>query len=237
MPVILSPPLAVVPVPVRGWSRLHQAVDWPARVGTPVLAPADGLVTRREYQLAGGLMLHIDHGEGVETNYAHLSVRFVSKGERVRAGQQIALTGASGVTTGPHLHFGVRVNGTWVDPEHYLGRGGASNVQPAPSDRPAGYPLDAGKVCDAGYSAGTVNPQAWGWFPGSPWFGRPTNSDGTVNACIRAGVEPGANLAAIGAGDAVTSVLAGSVPLVLNIGIVLAAVAIGWAGVKRILEA
>ncbi len=231
MTVVLSPPLAPpIPAPSRGWSILHKAVDWPVRTGTPVLAPASGKVTATEFQLAGGLMVHIDHGEGVETNYAHLLSRSVSKGEMVRAGQQIALSGASGIVTGAHLHFGVRVNGVWIDPLAYLA---GSATAPAPAGQPDAYPRDIGESCAPGYRPGTVDPRAHWLVPGTDWFARPRNPDGTVNACIREGVREGAAVDGLRVEIDWPSVIEPA----LNIGVIVAAAVLAWNGLQRILRA
>jgi murein DD-endopeptidase MepM/ murein hydrolase activator NlpD len=85
-----------------------------------VVAPAAGTVERITTQNGYGLVLEIDHGNGVETKYAHLSRVLVHVGQRVTRGEPIAAIGNSGLSTGPHLHYVVHVNGKVVDPLTYV---------------------------------------------------------------------------------------------------------------------
>lgn len=94
----------------------HNGVDFKARVGTPVYAPADGTVIYRGYQRAAGYYIIVAHDGPYSTVYMHLSKIDVKKGQNVRAGQIIAKTGNTGRTTGPHLHYEVRINDRAVDP-------------------------------------------------------------------------------------------------------------------------
>ena len=98
----------------------HHGIDFAATAGTPVLASADGVVVKARYQRDYGRTVEIDHGDGHTTLYAHNRNLLVRKGGRVRAGQQIATVGSTGRSTGPHLHFEVRVNGQRVDPLRLL---------------------------------------------------------------------------------------------------------------------
>lgn len=108
--------------PARGpvtqnFSPSHPAIDIGVHVGTPVAAAAFGTVTYAGWKNnGGGNIIDIDHGNGVFTTYAHLSVIKVATGQTVVMGQLIALSGATGNVTGPHLHFGVRLGRTWVNP-------------------------------------------------------------------------------------------------------------------------
>ncbi|MGQ0506301.1 MAG: M23 family metallopeptidase [Myxococcaceae bacterium] len=94
--------------PVDDWDeqrKKHQGIDLRARKGTPVLAAADGVVAYAQRIGRGGLAIKIDHGGTIYTRYAHLSRIRVKRGQTVRAGQRIGLSGATGRVTGPHLHF------------------------------------------------------------------------------------------------------------------------------------
>lgn len=108
----------------RPGAKPHQGMDFGAARGTAVLAPADGKVAVSTDQYEGGArygkVVVIEHAGGTRTLYAHLDTRLVRPGERVRAGQQIALSGATGKVTGPHLHFEVSRRGAAVDPQTLL---------------------------------------------------------------------------------------------------------------------
>jgi murein DD-endopeptidase MepM/ murein hydrolase activator NlpD len=94
----------------------HAGIDIPARRGASVVAPAAGIVTDvGDYILSGRTVL-IDHGQGVVSAYFHLDTAVVSKGDVVRAGDRIGRVGATGLATGPHLHYGLYVHGKDVDP-------------------------------------------------------------------------------------------------------------------------
>ena len=102
--------------PVTKQKSLHSGVDLAADYGTNVLAVADGTVLDCSYDAAFGYILTLEHENGVQTQYAHLSEFLVEFGDVVRQGQIIAKTGDSGWTTGPHLHLGVLINGETADP-------------------------------------------------------------------------------------------------------------------------
>lgn len=115
--------------PVRGrissnfgmrWGRMHNGMDIAVVTGTPVKAAADGRVTFSGSNGGYGIMVIIDHGNGVETRYAHNSRNVVSVGQQVRRGDTIAYSGNTGNSTGPHLHFEIRYRSTPVDPRKYL---------------------------------------------------------------------------------------------------------------------
>jgi biotin carboxyl carrier protein len=106
--------------PILHKARPHEGIDLAAPYGTPVVAPAAGTVERVTQQTGYGLVLEIDHGNGVETKYAHLSRVLVHVGQRVTRGEPIAAIGNSGLSTGPHLHYEVHVNGKVVDPLTYV---------------------------------------------------------------------------------------------------------------------
>ncbi len=106
--------------PTAGASSNHKGIDIPCSSGTPVVAAASGTVIVATYNYAEGNYVAIDHGGGIVTLYMHNSSLAVSAGQSVTAGQTIAYAGSTGVSTGPHCHFGVRVNGGYVDPLSYL---------------------------------------------------------------------------------------------------------------------
>jgi murein DD-endopeptidase MepM/ murein hydrolase activator NlpD len=106
--------------PILHKARPHEGIDLAAPYGTPVVAPAAGTVELVTEQTGYGLVLQIDHGNGVETKYAHLSRIIVHVGQRVTRGEPIAAIGNSGLSTGPHLHYEVHVNGKVVDPLTYV---------------------------------------------------------------------------------------------------------------------
>jgi len=108
------------PDPWTGKTRLHAGVDLSGQVGTPVRATADGRVIVTGSQARLGRMVTIDHGYNVKTRYGHLSKILVKKGQRVKRGDVIALSGRSGTVTGPHLHYEVHVNGRKVNPMKYI---------------------------------------------------------------------------------------------------------------------
>ncbi|MBO7667201.1 MAG: peptidoglycan DD-metalloendopeptidase family protein [Firmicutes bacterium] len=101
----------------RGW---HSGIDIANAIYTTIVAAEDGVVTTAEYQGGYGLLLCISHSPEVETRYAHCAEFFVGVGDSVKRGQPIAVIGMTGTTTGPHVHFEVRINGTAVDPLPYL---------------------------------------------------------------------------------------------------------------------
>lgn len=100
--------------------RMHEGIDIAAPHGTPVRAVAAGTVSYADWAGSYGLLVKIDHGGGIETRYAHNSRLAVKPGDKVKAGQIIAQVGSTGRSTGPHLHFEVRVNGEAVDPRQWL---------------------------------------------------------------------------------------------------------------------
>lgn len=106
--------------PILHLARPHEGIDLAAPYGTPVVAPAAGRVMRVTHETGYGLTLEIDHGNGIETKYAHLSRVVVQDGQKVTRGQPIAAVGNSGLSTGPHLHYEVHVNGKVVDPLTYV---------------------------------------------------------------------------------------------------------------------
>lgn len=130
--------LAATPsiMPTRGWlssafaamrshpilhvARPHEGIDVSAPMGTPIEAPAAGVVRSSKWEPGYGNTVEIDHGYGIVTRFAHASRVLVRVGQRVARGQRIALVGNSGLATGPHLHYEVHVNGRAVDPLKYV---------------------------------------------------------------------------------------------------------------------
>lgn len=102
--------------PILGGWRAHQGVDLAAPTGTPIFATSDGTVNRAQWQGGYGLFLELEHGNGVETRYGHLSRLNVASGQSVRKGDLIGFVGSTGRSTGPHLHYEMRVNGRPVNP-------------------------------------------------------------------------------------------------------------------------
>ncbi|WP_097006878.1 murein hydrolase activator EnvC family protein [Lacrimispora amygdalina] len=106
--------------PTEGASSNHQGIDIGASSGNDVLAAASGTVTISTYSYSAGNYIMIHHGGGVYTVYMHCSQLLVSAGQEVSQGQLIGKVGSTGYSTGPHLHFGIRVNGSYVNPVKYV---------------------------------------------------------------------------------------------------------------------
>jgi murein DD-endopeptidase MepM/ murein hydrolase activator NlpD len=106
--------------PVHGDMRMHNGIDIGAPHGQAIVAADSGTVVTSQFNASYGNFIVISHGNGVSTLYAHLSTRQVSVGDTVTRGQRIGLVGSTGVSTGPHLHFEVIVNGTRVNPMRWL---------------------------------------------------------------------------------------------------------------------
>ena len=106
--------------PFSGRAALHTGLDFPADIGTPILAAAGGMVVSTEPHAAYGNMVEIDHGNGLITRYAHASKVLVKTGDLVKRGQAVAQVGTSGRSTGPHLHFEVLVEGVPQNPARFL---------------------------------------------------------------------------------------------------------------------
>ena len=98
----------------------HTGLDIAASTGTDIKAVADGTVISAKYTGSYGNLVKIDHGNGIETWYGHTSKMYVKEGETVKAGDIIAAVGSTGNSTGPHLHFEIRVNGEDVNPQNYM---------------------------------------------------------------------------------------------------------------------
>lgn len=106
--------------PILHIRRPHEGIDVSAPMGSPIVAPAAGRVKRVAKERGYGNVLEIDHGNGIVTKYAHTSKILVKRGEKVTRGQVVAKVGNSGLSTGPHLHYEIHVNGRVVDPLSYV---------------------------------------------------------------------------------------------------------------------
>jgi murein DD-endopeptidase MepM/ murein hydrolase activator NlpD len=106
--------------PFSGILKFHEGMDIAAQTGTPIVAPAEGVIMKAGFSTGYGNMVEISHGYGIKTLFAHNSRLNVKAGQRVRRGDVIAYVGDSGSSTGPHLHYEVRVNGLPVNPVRYL---------------------------------------------------------------------------------------------------------------------
>ncbi len=106
--------------PVLRRRKHHSGVDLAAPRGTPVYATADGAIARADRSRTYGLVIYIDHGGDLETRYAHLSKLLVADGQQIKKGDLIGYVGSTGRSTGPHLHYEVRVEGVAVNPIPYM---------------------------------------------------------------------------------------------------------------------
>ncbi|MDE7199063.1 MAG: M23 family metallopeptidase, partial [Lachnospiraceae bacterium] len=106
--------------PTRGASSYHKGIDWATPVGTAVMASSGGTVAKAGWGSGYGYVVYINHADGKQTRYGHLSKVLVKQGQTVTQGQKIALSGNTGVSTGPHVHFEILVNGAQVNPFDYL---------------------------------------------------------------------------------------------------------------------
>jgi murein DD-endopeptidase MepM/ murein hydrolase activator NlpD len=107
--------------PIYKVRKMHSGIDFAASIGTPIYATADGRVASVDVKFSGyGKMVEIDHGFGYRTRYAHMHDFAVKSGQTVRRGDLIGYVGNTGLSTAPHLHYEVLINGTQVDPVHYF---------------------------------------------------------------------------------------------------------------------
>jgi len=107
--------------PFRGRAAMHAGIDLAGPYGTPIYATADGIVNRSEWNSGGyGNLVEINHGQGIQTRYGHLSRLLVRPGQRVRRGELIGLMGSTGRSTGSHLHYEVRIDGRAVNPVPFM---------------------------------------------------------------------------------------------------------------------
>jgi murein DD-endopeptidase MepM/ murein hydrolase activator NlpD len=106
--------------PFTGQREFHRGIDIATKMGEEILAPADGHVLKIAYEPDMGNMLQVDHGNGIVTCYGHLAKIAVNRGRAIKRGDVVGAVGTSGRSTGPHLHYGIRVNGVYVNPKKYL---------------------------------------------------------------------------------------------------------------------
>lgn len=107
--------------PVYKVKKLHTGIDFAASIGTPIYATADGRVASVDVKFSGyGKMVEIDHGFGYRTRYAHMHEFAVRSGQNIKRGDLIGYVGNTGLSTAPHLHYEVLINGSQVDPVHYF---------------------------------------------------------------------------------------------------------------------
>jgi murein DD-endopeptidase MepM/ murein hydrolase activator NlpD len=106
--------------PTAGASTYHRGIDWATPVGTAIYASSGGVVTRAGWGSGYGYVVYIDHPDGRQTRYGHLSKVLVRVGQVVSQREKIALSGNTGVSTGPHLHFEILINGRQVNPLRYI---------------------------------------------------------------------------------------------------------------------
>ena len=106
--------------PTRGASSYHKGIDWATPVGTAVMASCTGTVAKAGWGSGYGYVVYINHADGRQTRYGHLSKVLVKQGQTVTQGQKIALSGNTGVSTGPHVHFEILIGGAQVNPFDYL---------------------------------------------------------------------------------------------------------------------
>lgn len=106
--------------PTKGASTYHKGIDWATPTGTAVYASCGGKVSKAGWGSGYGYVVYIDHADGRQTRYGHLSKVLVTVGQTVKQGEKIALSGNTGVSTGPHIHFEILINGSQVDPLKYI---------------------------------------------------------------------------------------------------------------------
>lgn len=103
------------------WGKMHKGIDIPKNMNNEVVACLDGKVKNVFYEEAGyGNIVILDHGNGLESRYAHLNSYNVKIGDSIKAGQKIANVGSTGRSTGPHLHFEIRLNNNPINPQKYI---------------------------------------------------------------------------------------------------------------------
>ncbi len=116
----ITSPFGYRVAPTTGASTYHQGVDLDSTTGTPVVATRAGIITAATYGSSAGNYVKINHQDGFSSVYMHLNTYNVSVGQIVSAGQQIGTVGSTGVSTGDHLHFGIALNGVYVNPSNYV---------------------------------------------------------------------------------------------------------------------
>ncbi len=117
--MFISMPFGETISPGSEYAREHEGIDFPAPFGTPVLSAADGTVKEAGYTMDKGNYVILEHEDGYSTVYAHMDEILTEVGKTVERGEQIGTVGSSGRSTGPHLHFELRIDGEPVDPGDY----------------------------------------------------------------------------------------------------------------------
>ena len=104
--------------PILGYVKMHTGVDWAAPTGTPIYAAGNGVIEKEGWESGYGKFIKIRHHNGYETAYGHMTAyaKGVEEGQAVRQGQVIGFVGSTGLSTGAHLHYEIRINGRFVDP-------------------------------------------------------------------------------------------------------------------------
>ena len=118
--VMLTSPFGYRDAPTAGASTYHQGVDLAGPEGTPIVAARSGTVTIARYSNSAGYYVTINHGDGYSSVYMHMTTYTVSVGQQVSQGQVIGYMGSTGISTGSHLHFGIMLNGAYVNPAYYV---------------------------------------------------------------------------------------------------------------------
>lgn len=108
--------------PTKGASTYHKGIDWATPIGTPIYASSGGVVAKAGWGKGYGYVVYINHPDGRQTRYAHLSKVLVSPGQKVSQGDRIALSGNTGVSSGPHVHFEILIGGVQKDPLQYINK-------------------------------------------------------------------------------------------------------------------
>ena len=117
----ISSPFGMRKHPILGTSKMHNGIDMACAQGTPIYATRAGTVTTASYQAGGaGNYVSINHLDGFSSIYMHMTNYVVSAGQSVTQGQLIGYVGSTGLSTGPHLHFGISYAGTYVNPLAYI---------------------------------------------------------------------------------------------------------------------
>ena len=116
----LSSPFGMRLHPIYGDYRMHNGVDLSCATGTPIYATRSGTVTIASYNSSAGYYVNVNHGDGFSSIYMHMTHYVVSYGQKVSQGQLLGYMGSTGASTGPHLHFGISFNGTYVNPANYM---------------------------------------------------------------------------------------------------------------------
>ncbi len=166
----------------------HRGIDYGVPVGTPVVAAHSGTIVEVRESSSYGNMIRIRGDDGMDTLYAHLSTFGVQQGQQVIAGQQIALSGNTGRSTGPHLHFEVIRNGNKIDPAPLLGLSGAEATQRSEGQTPEPSPLesDASPVASTpATAAASVTPSAEPTTPAAQMLSVPASDGAAVDGASR----------------------------------------------------